>query len=422
MALPRSCGIAIAVVLVVGGWASQAQARALGALSWQRPTLVDHAGGLQAISCPTSSLCVATDTQGDVLTSTDPTGGAQTWHLAHVDSGSRCAFVTCRAALSSISCTSRALCVATDSAGYVYWSSDVTADAADWQSALIGTATRTLNTVACPSASLCVIAENEGDVATSTEPTAGASAWQTTRIDADHPCPSACPAIGPGLEEPPLESIACPSASFCAVGDWYGDVLTSSDPSGGKQAWQRAYVDTNVVGPHHGGQSLQTTIAGVACPSASMCFASDEAGYALDSSDPAGGSAAWKAYPAALERLDVRSGQTSSVGYPLFDLTCPSQSLCLGLQGRAVLFGLAAAPPAKLYVSEDPQGGAPWKGANIDPDGALLALSCPTAKLCFAVDSSGNVLIGRAPRKAQRRPRPHMQRRARGRAKRRRRY
>ena len=40
---------------------------------------------ISAVSCPSVSLCVASDNNGDILTSTDPTGAANTWTSAPVD-------------------------------------------------------------------------------------------------------------------------------------------------------------------------------------------------------------------------------------------------------------------------------------------------------------------------------------------------
>jgi len=62
------------------------------------------------VSCGSPTLCVAADTMGNVLTSTNPTGGPPAWTVAQVDA---VGFV------SGVSCPSASLCVAVDSAGYV---------------------------------------------------------------------------------------------------------------------------------------------------------------------------------------------------------------------------------------------------------------------------------------------------------------
>lgn len=72
-------------------------------------------GGLSRVSCPTESFCVvgnfAVDNLGgNVATSNNPTGGAATWTISHVDPG---------VGILSVSCSSEDLCVAGDAAGNV---------------------------------------------------------------------------------------------------------------------------------------------------------------------------------------------------------------------------------------------------------------------------------------------------------------
>jgi hypothetical protein len=63
---------------------------------------------LDDLACPSVSLCVAADRQGDVITSADPTGGAAAWTVSRIDHGSY---------LTSLSCPTAALCLAGDAAG-----------------------------------------------------------------------------------------------------------------------------------------------------------------------------------------------------------------------------------------------------------------------------------------------------------------
>lgn len=51
---------------------------------WTAET-IDHYQQLDSISCPSVSLCVVVDSEGHVVTSTDPTGGPSTWKPALVD-------------------------------------------------------------------------------------------------------------------------------------------------------------------------------------------------------------------------------------------------------------------------------------------------------------------------------------------------
>jgi hypothetical protein len=78
-----------------------------------------------------------------------------------------------------------------------------------------------------------------------------------------------------------LTAMSCPSASLCVAGDAVGNILTSSDPAGGPDAWSIAMAD-----PGQG-------IVGVSCPSVSMCVAADFAGNILVSTDPTGGQSGW---------------------------------------------------------------------------------------------------------------------------------
>ncbi len=394
--LRRSRYATVVVALIAGCWVSQASAtRIVGPLAWGQPKTVDSSGGLQSISCPTRSLCVAGDTSGHIVWSNDPAGTSPTRHVAQVDTESSCAFATCHPGIGSVSCASQSLCVATDSAGSLFWSTEPRSSTAKWQSATIGKDPRTLNGVSCPLTTFCAIAENEGYVAVTSQPTAGASAWRTEKVASGQPCSTGCLIVGPGLGEPPFTSISCSSEALCAVGDWDGEILTSTEPMGKSQPWQRAYIDHNRVGGYHAILNAQAIIDSVACPSASACVAADEAGDVFSSDDPSGGPSAWSGYSAVQEPTKLASGQIVMEKQPLVGLTCPSIHLCLGLQNRTPLEAMGVTPPAKLYVSANPMNPSPWKTGNIDRAGRLSALSCASAALCFAVDSRGNILIGR---------------------------
>jgi adhesin/invasin len=68
-----------------------------------------------------------------------------------------------------------------------------------------------------------------------------------------------------GIDAAALDAVSCASASFCAAVDSSGNVLTSTDPTGGAAAWTSASIDSN-------------GLTGVSCPSASLCVAVDSAG------------------------------------------------------------------------------------------------------------------------------------------------
>src|SRR5919198_4752230 len=85
-------------------------------LTWAAPVHVDHqppfSGNLLVgVSCPSTSLCVAVDySGGNVVTSTNPAGGAAAWTVTNVDGSPRLQSSGVR--LSAVSCQTNSLCVA----------------------------------------------------------------------------------------------------------------------------------------------------------------------------------------------------------------------------------------------------------------------------------------------------------------------
>jgi hypothetical protein len=233
----------------------------------------------------------------------------------------------------------------------------------------------------------------------STSPAAGAAAWHTTLIDSG-PCPAGvCHSIKSGPPERPLDAIACPSVSLCVAGDWDGDVVTSTDPTGGSSAWSVAYVDRNAESGLTG-LDPQASIAEVSCPSVSFCAASDPTGEVLTSQDPTGGASAWR-LSRATPRINAAPEPSS-----LESLGCPSMSFCVGLRsGWNTLRSNSKFSSSEVALTYDPLNGAEWTGVIIGRVGSLHAISCPTSSLCVAVDGAGNVVVGRAqpPRRRRRR-------------------
>jgi hypothetical protein len=58
-------------------------------------THVDVGSPLLSISCPSTSLCVATDGSGDVVVSTDPSAGASAWVPTRLETGPCAGVVPC---------------------------------------------------------------------------------------------------------------------------------------------------------------------------------------------------------------------------------------------------------------------------------------------------------------------------------------
>jgi hypothetical protein len=307
---------------------------------------------LSGVSCPTDALCVAVDGLGNVLTSTDPTGGAGAWTSADVDGVN---------GLTGVSCPSITLCVAVDGLGNVVTSTDPTGGPGAWTVAHVGTS---LTAVACASAALCVAVGRGGQAVTSTDPTGGAGAWTAADID-------------PGKT---LTGVSCPSLELCVAVDPGGAILSSINPTGGAAAWASAQIELSPSPP---------AFVGVSCPSVSLCVAAgNESGggpggvfpgaRATVSTNPTGGASAWT---------------TVNAGPAIFSpssVACASVSLCvIGLQDNAV-------------ISTDPAGGqAAWPQAlaptNLATVGVIAGLSCPSAALCAAVTGTGEITTTTSP-------------------------
>ena len=232
-------------------------------LSWASPVRADDqppfesSTAITGVSCPSTGLCVAVDGVGDVLSTTDPTGGAGSWVTA----------ASVAEGFDGVSCPSTELCVAVGG-GDVATSTDPTGGAGAWSVAsLIAVASQIpnkderLEAVSCASASLCVATDDTGNVWTSTDPTHGAPAWTKTNIDGS---------------EKILSGVSSPTESLCvAVDREGGDVLTSTDPTGGAGAWTMTEVDKH-------------TLFDVSCSSETLCVATDSYGNVLTSTDPTG--------------------------------------------------------------------------------------------------------------------------------------
>jgi hypothetical protein len=169
----------VAAVLLLLLYAGSATARVN--LSWSAPAPVDQPRpyvdptAIGQVSCPSASLCVALDADGNVLTSTDPAAGAKGWTITRFPSHPY-------GELQAISCPSVTLCVGVDSIGRIHTTTDPTGGASTWRVVQLRPDAGNLTDVSCPSVSLCVAAPYDGSVLTSTDPTGGAGAWHATPI------------------------------------------------------------------------------------------------------------------------------------------------------------------------------------------------------------------------------------------------
>jgi hypothetical protein len=253
---------------------------------------------IQAISCPTSGLCVAVTDQGFIYSTTNPTGPAGAWRSVQIDDGHGR-----NTHLFGVSCPTAGFCVAVSGKradkGKILTTDDPTGPASAWSEIELGDEFE-FRAVSCPSASLCVIVDNEGRILASTDPRGGPSAWRT---------------LGAPAGQSPLRSVDCLAAPLCLSGNHSGDLLVSTRPT--VTAGWSAF---------NGGGSVQVT--GVSCASAGQCLAVDNNGDVISSTDPTGGSSAW-----TFTNVQPFTGQE---GNALFGASCPSASLCalVGSRGK----------------------------------------------------------------------------------------
>lgn len=168
---------------------------------------------LTAISCPSTSLCVAVDDAGYVFASIDPTGGASGWTRRLVDNTATGGIY----APNGISCPSVSLCVAiTYYQGAVLTSRNPTGGASAWKSTQLDDSFAGAPTdISCASASQCVIVDDGGNATVSTNPTGGSAAWHETKID--------------GTDQ--LHAVSCPSVFLCVAVDNVGNVVVGTSPA-----------------------------------------------------------------------------------------------------------------------------------------------------------------------------------------------
>ena len=122
------------LVTATGAWASEPTTLSWGAPSEidpQPPAVLAGSPDLTGLSCPSVSLCVAIDARGDVVTSSQPAQRPEAWTLAHVDPQSNATgYLLDR--LDSVSCPTSSLCVAVDTNGNAITSTDPTGGASAW--------------------------------------------------------------------------------------------------------------------------------------------------------------------------------------------------------------------------------------------------------------------------------------------------
>ena len=306
---------------------------------WGYPEVI-NTHPVNGLTCPSSSLCVGLDEVGDVVTSTDPTGGPSAWSVAKIDSQPEPPYTTPNA-LNEVSCPQPvgSLCVAVGASG-IFISTDPTEGAGAWTQT---SSVAHVHAVSCPTASLCVASFGYyGELLISTDPTGGAGAWKAVQVDGSNP----------------IRALSCPTESLCVGLDEAGSLLTSTDPTGSSTAW--------TVTPIGAGEFPNLT-----CTSASFCIAVGGSSVMI-STNPAGGASTWTL------QQEVFPKESSFGG-----VSCASPSMCI-----------VSGPNGQVAESTDPTGGSgAWaQAAYLDGTNSFSGAACASESLCLLTDEA--VVIG----------------------------
>jgi len=327
--LVRARLAALTVTLAFGASFASASAQAAPSLTWSAPVAFDSGGTPSAVSCASESLCVAVDSAGDAFSTSDPTGSnpfsASPDAIDHGHS------------LDAVACAPGGPCVAVDGRGDAFV--NLEPGSSKWEEQALPNGGKELTGVSCPTSSLCVAVDAEGDVVTSTNP--GSGEWKATSVDPGHH----------------LTAVSCSSPSLCVALDGAGDVLASANPTGGAADWSLRKVDS------------EEKLLAVSCWAAGACVAVDAGGNALASSDPTAAAATWSLTPIDDERLA--------------GISCASSGLCVAVDEHG-----------EALASDDPAAPVPdWSASSQRPDSAGLAgVSCLPGGFCMALDTTGHSL------------------------------
>ena len=352
---------------------------------WGTPTEIDSGHRLTAVSCRSASFCAAVDDHGNTFTFDGTSWSAPS-------------DVRPLAQLAAVSCASASSCLAMDWNGgtEVY-------NGSSWATSAEMPGGGGRPAVSCPSASLCVALNGHGNASTFSQ-----GAWSTRVI----------------LGGNGLSAVSCTSEAFCIALDGNGRAMTYKGRS-----WS-APTEVDSTG----------TLSGLSCVSEAFCAAVDYAGNALiydgqkwssprkiDNESLSGVSCYSALFCVAVgggERALTfngtswrSSGRIDNGG--LTAVSCSSASFCTASDGeRALIFDgaswsaptiigpgsydavscssasfcVAVSRGASIEGDITTFDGIGWsKPANLDSNGWLTGISCPSSEFCAAVDFTSSL-------------------------------
>ncbi len=385
----------VAVDNGVNGTANEGDAYIWNGTTWSAPNPIDFSNNtgwqLAAVSCTSSSFCMAVDNNGQALTY-----NGSTWSSPQL-------IVSDQSPLDAVSCSSTTLCAVGVNAA----NSDpmlgavVTYTNGTWGTPqVIDTASsagdRDFVSVSCPTTSFCVAGDRFGDVYYYGTP--GGSSGGSPISSATW---SVANSVDANAYNPIIESISCPSSSYCMAVDASGQYFTFNGTS-----WTSpTQFDTQINGNGN-------YVASVSCVSTTFCVAVDSAGYgqSYDGSS-------WTT-PTLLDGSGNGPNLTGQV--LISSVSCVSTTFCVAvdMSGNAFTFNGtswstadpvagSSNPPVQLFsvscvstsfcmASAGNNGavytfdGSTWTSSSSFTTNRIDSLSCTSTTFCMAVDSSGN--------------------------------
>jgi len=209
--------------------------------------------------------------------------------------------------------------------------------------------------LSCPTVHLCVTSYF-GDILTSTDPTGPTSAWKSTNIQ-----PAGAKADGK------IDSLSCASQTSCvaAINEWlneegggtYLNIATTSNPTGGRSAWKVA------AGP---GDYLTS----LSCGPGGICAGGDEYGTIVATANASAGATSWKRVGNLPATLDWQ--------------TCSSAKLCVGVDDSA-----------EPVASTSPAQKNSWVREKLAKGDYMGIVACSGATFCVATggDKQGQAML-----------------------------
>jgi len=147
--------------------------------------------------------------------------------------------------------------------------------------------------------------------------------------------------------------------------------VASTDPAGGARGWKFG---------GSGGAAGAIEPVGLSCPSVGLCVAAGLGGVAISTrpTDPTSWTGAY---------VNGTSGPQA--------ISCPSRSLCVAVDsvGDVLTSTQPSDPSSKAWKTTPVEQGPSFESVPA----SLGAVSCPTSRLCVAVDDAGNVFTSTDP-------------------------